>query len=104
MDDAGASMSAQLIIQVRAVHGALAIAAAEADYNWVVGVQNLISAAIILWAGWLIFSPTFVGTISDVFAAFLWGFSVDIGAAKVRELSEPVRALKPSLPVPAGGG
>jgi hypothetical protein len=96
----GESVSARLIIQVRAVHGARAIRRAEEDYDSVVSAQNLMSGAIILLGGWLIFSPTFVGTFAELFAAFLWGFSVDIGAAKVRELTDNVKALKPAIPIP----
>jgi hypothetical protein len=96
----GASVRATLIIQVQALHGARVIAALEADYERTVCLENLISGAIILVAGWLIFSPTFVGSLPEFFAAFLWGFSVDIGAAKVRELTDSVKALKPTIPIP----
>jgi hypothetical protein len=41
---------------------------------------------------WLIFSPTFVGTSAEFFAAFLWG-----GAAKLRELTGSLKALKPKI-------
>jgi hypothetical protein len=96
----GEPVAARIAIQVRAPHGASVIAASEESYARAECLQNLMSAAIILWAGWLIFSPTFVGTIAEFFAAFLWGFSVDIGAAKVRELTETVKTLKPSIPIP----
>jgi hypothetical protein len=97
-DNVGGESVAKRIIQVSAVHGRRAIEAAEKDYDRVVRMQNLISAAIIVWAGWFIFIPTFVGTTADFFAAFLWGFSVDIGAAKVLELTANVKALKPTVP------
>jgi hypothetical protein len=58
------------------------------------------SRPIITVAGWLIFSPTFTGTFAEFFAAFLWGFSADVGAAKVLELADSLKGLKVPIPVP----
>lgn len=43
-------------------------------------------------------APTFVGTYPEIFAAFLWGFGTDVGAAKVRELGESLKSLKVPAP------
>jgi hypothetical protein len=100
VDSAGASDSATLILQVRAVHGARAIASVQETLAKVERIQNIGAGAIITVAGWLIFSPTFTGTFPELFAAFLWGFSADVGTAKVRELAESLKGLKPPIPLP----
>jgi hypothetical protein len=100
VDSVGASDSATLILQVHAVHGGRTVASVQETQANVERIQNIASAAIITVAGWLIFSPTFAGTIPEFFAAFLWGFSADIGVAKVRELTESVKGLKVPIPIP----
>jgi hypothetical protein len=40
--------------------------------------------------GYLLYRNAFVGDIGDFASAFFWGFSTDIGLAKVRELSTPL--------------
>jgi hypothetical protein len=92
--------SASLVLQVQSVHGALAISKVQETLAKVELVQNLASGAIIMAAGWLIFSPTFIGAFPEFFAAFLWGFGTDVGLAKVRDLAQPVMALKAPVPVP----
>lgn len=103
VDGAGASDAAELTLQVRAVHGARAVKSKLAEIANVELIQNLSSGAVIIVAGWLIFSPTFTGTFPEFFAAFLWGFSVDVGAAKVRELTESLKALKVPTAIPKQG-
>ena len=55
--------------------------------------------------GYGIFRSTFIGTFEDFLTAFLWGFTVDVGIAKVRELATPLLARVPTParpPNPAG--
>jgi hypothetical protein len=100
VDSVGASDSATLILHVRAVHGARTVASVQETLANVEWIQNIGAGAIITVAGWLIFSPTFTGAFPEFFAAFLWGFSADIGIAKVRELTESVKGLKVPIPIP----
>jgi hypothetical protein len=100
VDGEGARDSATLILQVLAVHGARTVASVQKTLAAVERIQSIVAGAIITVAGWLIFSPSFVGTFPELFAAFLWGFSADVGAAKVRELTESVKGLKVPIPVP----
>jgi hypothetical protein len=46
-----------------------------------------------------IFQGTWYGTFMDFLAAVLWGFSVDVSVAKVREIASPV--LGRVVPLPA---
>jgi hypothetical protein len=103
VDSAGASDSATIDIQVRGVHGARAIASVRTTLASVERIETIFAGAIITVAGWVIFSPSFIGTFPELFAVFLWGFSADVGAAKVRELTESVKGLKVPVPVPKQG-
>lgn len=48
--------------------------------------------------GTLLFSETFHGSFRDFLIAALWGFSVDIGATKLRDLAQPLTSRQ--IPVP----
>jgi hypothetical protein len=85
------------------VHGARAIASVRTTLASVERIETIFAGAIITVAGWVIFSPSFIGTFPELFAVFLWGFSADVGAAKVRELTESVKGLKVPVPVPKQG-
>lgn len=61
--------------------------------------QWVISASLIGGIGWFMFSPGFIGTLPEFFTAFVWGFTVDVGAAKVRELTQSAESLKPQFPL-----
>jgi hypothetical protein len=99
-DSTGTQSVARLILVVDPLRGAAAVGGLRKTLAQIERILWLVSAGIITVAGWIIFAPTFVGTLAEFFAAFLWGFTVDIGAAKVRELSGSVQALKPTVPVP----
>lgn len=59
---------------------------------------TLVSGVFIAGAGYLIFQKAFLGTFEDFFAAALWGFTADLGIARVREIAAPLAGLKPNLP------
>ena len=44
---------------------------------------------VVAAAGYFMFEASFVGTLRDLFVIFGWGFTVDIGFAKVQELVVP---------------
>lgn len=67
--------------------------------KWVAKAQWVISASLIGGIGWFMFSPGFIGTLPEFFTAFVWGFTVDVGAAKVRELTQSAESLKPQFPL-----
>jgi hypothetical protein len=100
LDSTGTSDSATLILQVHTVHGARTVASVQQTLANVERIQTIGAGAIITVAGWLIFSPTFTGTFAEFFAAFLWGFSADVGAAKVLELADSLKGLKVPIPIP----
>lgn len=90
----GTRVAENILIEVRSVRGAAAIAENSRSLAWAEAIQTMVAGAILLAAGWQIFSPNFVGTGSELFAAFLWGFTLDIGVAKVLEIAGPVRQLQ----------
>lgn len=100
VDSTGTSDSATLVLQVHTVHGARTVASVQETLANVERIQTIAAGAIITAAGWLIFSPTFTGTFGEFFAAFLWGFSADVGAAKVLELTDSLKGLKVPIPIP----
>ncbi len=48
---------------------------------------TLVSGIMIAVIGFMLYRNVFNGDLGDFAAAFFWGFSTDIGVAKVRELS-----------------
>lgn len=60
--------------------------------------QTIFAGVIIAVVGFLLYRNAFVGDLGDFATAFFWGFSTDIGLAKVRELSAPLltRFTQPS--------
>jgi hypothetical protein len=96
IDRAGVRVPARLIVNVARPHGAVALPALRKILSKVEHLQTWIGGVIITAAGWVMFSPSFIGTVPEFFAAFLWGFSVDIGAAKLRELSQGAAERKPA--------
>jgi|APLak6261659701_1056019.scaffolds.fasta_scaffold00056_1 hypothetical protein len=99
-DSAGATRWKELRINIRRPQGEAAVHGLLERLAQVTRVQNLLSALIIGFVGWIMFSPSFIGTLPEFISAFLWGFTVDVGAAKVRELTDSAKALKPTLPFP----
>jgi len=59
---------------------------------------TLLSGAIAIFVGWVIFGPGWVGTSKDMAIAFFWAFSVDLGLSRLRDIT----VLGPK-PVPGGG-
>jgi hypothetical protein len=101
VDASGVSNQAELTVQVYGAHGAVTLIPLQRAQDKILRVQNTVSAVVITVAGFVIFAPSFVGTFAEIFAAFLWGFGTDVGAAKVRELGESLKSLK--LPAPKQG-
>lgn len=92
------SRAAKAVLQVRGRHGfdaAIRIADQLARDE---KKQTIVSAIFIAAAGYAIFQANFYGTFLDFMAATLWGFSMDVGVAKVREIAAPVLARPVPLP------
>ncbi len=90
---------ASAIIQVRPQHGFSAVDQLVGQLNKDELKQTVVSGFFIVAAGYAIFQGAWFGTFMDFLAAALWGFSVDIGAAKVREIANPL--LSRPVPLPA---
>jgi hypothetical protein len=86
----GESHTASAIIQVRPQHGFPAVNQILDQQSKDELRQTIASGFFILAAGYAIFQGAWTGTFLNFLAAALWGFSVDIGAAKVRELASPL--------------
>jgi hypothetical protein len=97
IDRAGSQVTARLTISIARRHGAAALTGLQRVLSKVEHLQTWIAGAIITGAGWIMFSPSFVGTVHEFFAAFLWGFTVDVGAAKLLELGKSVSERKLTL-------
>lgn len=52
--------------------------------------QTFFSGLLITLVGFLLYRGLFIGDLGDFGAAFFWGFSTDIGVARLRELSAPL--------------
>jgi hypothetical protein len=102
-DAAGTHYTARRTVTVLRPDDTLTVEALEEQLARAERAQNLISTVLVAVIGWLIFSPSFIGTFPEFVAAFLWGFSADVGAAKVRELTESMKGLKATLPLPKPG-
>ena len=66
----------------------------EAEAATISGLQTVSAGAVIVFAGYAIFHPAFVGSFADISAALFWGFGVDISVAKALEYSTPLTAKK----------
>jgi hypothetical protein len=96
--ETGESVMAETMLEIRPAEGYGALPGIFDRLRRVEGLQTLVAGAFITGAGFLIFSPSWIGSFPDVFAALLWGFTVDIGTAKVLEIAVPV--LKKPVPLP----
>jgi hypothetical protein len=93
---------AELTLEVRPAAGWVAIRRLARRGRYQEVVQTIVSGLLIAAAGYVIFEGAFVGTFSDFLAAVLWGFSVDVGVARVRELAQPL--VERTIPAPQPGG
>jgi hypothetical protein len=89
---------ASAIIQVRPQHGFSAVHQIVAQLGKDELTQSIVSGFFIVAAGYAIFQGVWSGTFMDFLGAALWGFSVDIGAAKVREIASPLLSRPVPLP------
>lgn len=96
--ETGENAMAETVLEIRPAEGFAALPGLVSRLRRVEGLQTLVAGAFITGAGFLIFSPSWIGNFPDLFAALLWGFTVDIGTAKVLEMAAPV--LKRPVPLP----
>jgi hypothetical protein len=95
----GESRMTSAVIQVRPQHGFSVVTQLGDQLAKDELTQSIVSGFFIAVAGYAIFQGAWSGTFLDFLGAALWGFSVDIGAAKVREIASPL--LSRPLPLPA---
>ena len=96
--ETGTRKTAQASFEVMPPRGLPAVAELKKRLRKTEVIETGISGLLITAIGYAIFRVSFVGTFDDFLAAGLWGFTVDIGIAKVREFAAPVLTLKPKLP------
>lgn len=94
----GSRAAAEIVLQIRPPQGHVAVSHLSKRVRLYDRLQTVIFAALIVFAGFVIFEGAFIGTPGDLFAAFLWGFTVDIGIDRIRELAAPIAGQ--TLPVP----
>ncbi|HEX5273639.1 MAG TPA: hypothetical protein VFW33_24250 [Gemmataceae bacterium] len=99
----GSVRFAEQRLTVREPEGAEALPVLEADLKRYEGLQTAVSGVLIALIGLVLYRGTWVGTLEDFLVAFLWGFSVDVGVAKVRELGAPLVARLSGGAKPAAG-
>ncbi len=97
--DTGTRAAAETTFQVHPAEGFAAVRDLSRSLFWTEVPQTLIAGTLIAAAGYAIFEGTFIGTFGDILAAVLWGFSVDVGVARVREIAAPLVARTVPLPV-----
>jgi hypothetical protein len=51
---------------------------------------SVVTAAVTVAAGFVLFTGNWVGTWSDWFGAFAWGFFGQFGLERVRTLAQPI--------------
>jgi hypothetical protein len=90
VDAMGDTRTAELTILVVAQVGATAIPGLAARIKKAEFAQTTVSAILLGLIGSVIFRGVFYGTLQDLLSAFLWGFTTDVGLAKVRELGAPL--------------
>jgi hypothetical protein len=75
-----------------------AISSVRRDLGRTETIQTIVFGAVIALAGFIMFRETFIGTVNDFVAAAIWGFTVDIGVARVRQLADPLLARTVPFP------
>ena len=86
----GDKQVAELTIEVMPAPGFAAAAELKKRLQSSERLQTLIYGLLITAVGFSIFRTSFVGTYEDIMAAALWGFTIDIGVAKIREFAAPL--------------
>ena len=94
----GEIRTASAVIQARGVHGFAAASSLADQMIKDERIPSIVSGVFIVAAGYAIFQGTWYGTFMDFLAAMLWGFSVDVSVAKVREIAGPLMGR--SIPLP----
>jgi hypothetical protein len=86
------------VLQVGAAEGFAAIPLLLKKQQAGEAVQTVVFGILIASIGFAILQGTFVGTFENFLAAVLWGFTVDIGLAKIREIAGPLLSRAPTFP------
>jgi hypothetical protein len=103
-DRNGVTAQATRTIDVRLRDMQMTVGGLQVSLEKVTFAQKLVAGGLIVAGGWVIFSPNFIGNFTELFGALLWGFGVDVGSTKLGELTDQVKGLKPTIPVPKAGG
>jgi len=80
----------ELTLNVRLPEGAAVLPMLYANLRKIERNQSLVFGTLITLTGYVLYQNLFIGTVADLLTAFLWGFTVDVGMAKVRELGVPL--------------
>lgn len=91
----GETQAAEVRLLVLPADGYDAIPALTAQLARDERTQSIVSGTLIALVGFAMFSGTFVGTFQDFLAAALWGYTIDFGVARVREMAAPLLARQP---------
>jgi hypothetical protein len=81
---------AEITLHIRSEEGYAALPGLHEQLRRAEFLQTIVSGVLIAATGFVIFKGTFIGTVEDFLAAILWGFTVDIDVAKVREIATPL--------------
>jgi hypothetical protein len=95
--DAGVTVEKRITITVAPAYPSAAELARRRRRDEI--IQTAVAGALIAATGFMIFQGSWFGSGEDWLAALLWGYTVDIGVAKVLEVASPI-AAKP-LPLRA---
>jgi len=90
--------TAELVISVMPAQGYAAAAELKKRLKRIETIQTLVYGFLITAVGYSIFQNSFTGAFDDILAAALWGYTLDIGVAKVREFATPLLAKAPKFP------
>jgi hypothetical protein len=98
--DGGGVASAEALLEVRSSRSAVPLL--ERSLGITERLQSAAVGLLVSGAGYLVFQRDFIGTFQDFFLAVLWGFTVDAGVSKLREMATPV--LGRPIPLPKNEG
>jgi hypothetical protein len=98
--DGGGVVSAEALFEVRSFRPSLP--ALEQSLGRTEHLQSAVVGLMVAGTGYLLFQRDFIGTFQDFFLAALWGFTVDAGVSKLREMATPL--LGRPVPLPKNEG
>jgi hypothetical protein len=100
----GESREARLTLHVVPARAWINMPRLQKYLETIASQQTWISGFLIAVIGFLLYRNIFIGDWGDFATAFFWGFSADIGIAKVRELATPLVSRSASPAVGNVGG